>query len=468
MAVCEFCRSTLLKDAESVRDIGRMSDTLEDYSPLRIGVSGAFLQRRFGVVGRIQLRYEDGFWNEWYLLFDDGGGGWLSDASGRYALTFDRGDAAQAPPFGSLAPGLPFVLDGRTFLASDVRTAQCTSGEGELPFRVGPGWQARVADFRCEEAFLTLDYPEHGPARLYVGRSVALADLQCQLLRSDDDIAGSAGRYRGKTTALACPACGSAIQYRSGVAFHVVCPACHAELDCASGQAEVLARHEQLSAVKTTLALGAVATIDGARFEIIGLMRCGVPGDTESWHEYLLFEARRGFLWLVESSGGWERVTVVDDWPVAVSVTVVRWRGGSYLKHEEYESLVQFAAGAFNWRVSIGDRTRIVDYRSSSRKLTAEWSQREIGWSSTAPVPVEQVRLWFGQQRAIRDAGAAAEPGAGVRPHRLAARVSTVILLVLNLPLALLSGFRGVVVIAVALALLWLPVVLAARVSDPG
>ncbi len=40
MAVCDYCKSTLIKDADSVRNIGRMSDVLEDYSPIQINTSG--------------------------------------------------------------------------------------------------------------------------------------------------------------------------------------------------------------------------------------------------------------------------------------------------------------------------------------------------------------------------------------------------------------------------------------------
>src|SRR5689334_20652880 len=87
MAVCEYCHSTLLKDAESVKDIGKMAQVLEDYSPIQINTTGEQHGRRFTVVGRIQLTYDSGFWNEWYVLFDDGNGAWLSDASGQYVFT---------------------------------------------------------------------------------------------------------------------------------------------------------------------------------------------------------------------------------------------------------------------------------------------------------------------------------------------------------------------------------------------
>ena len=73
MAVCGACRSTL-QDAASVRRIGEAAEVLED-SPICLGAAGKYENKRFDVVGRIQMRYDDGFWNEWYLWFEDGSDG---------------------------------------------------------------------------------------------------------------------------------------------------------------------------------------------------------------------------------------------------------------------------------------------------------------------------------------------------------------------------------------------------------
>lgn len=50
IAVCEYCHSTLLREADAVRDVGKMSAVLEDYSPLRVGVSGVYSGRAFTVI----------------------------------------------------------------------------------------------------------------------------------------------------------------------------------------------------------------------------------------------------------------------------------------------------------------------------------------------------------------------------------------------------------------------------------
>ena len=81
--------------------------------------SAGTVKKRFDVIGRIQMRFEDGFWNEWYLWFEDGSDGWLSDASGQYAVTRRRSAKTRKalPAFADIRPGLEINLDGQRFVA---------------------------------------------------------------------------------------------------------------------------------------------------------------------------------------------------------------------------------------------------------------------------------------------------------------------------------------------------------------
>ena len=331
MVVCGYCNSTLIKDADAVRNIGRMSDVLEDYSPIQLNASGVFDGRAFTVVGRIQLRYAAGFWNEWYVLDDRGEGAWLSDASGQF--TFTRAiDRASLPPvalprFESLAAGARLDLgrapDGSTmlFIAGDVRSAECTGGQGELPFTVGKGYTARVADFRRGAEFVTLDYSADGAATptdpvVYRGRSVRLDELKPQLLRDPETIADTAGRVKGRVSNLECPSCGASIAFSPGATTHLLCQTCHASLDVAGPVAEVVAAAKRIEAVRTTLPLGAKALIGSIAYSVIGLMRrAEISDEAGEWTEYLLYAPQKGFVWLIETDDGWERADVLDTWP---------------------------------------------------------------------------------------------------------------------------------------------------------
>lgn len=462
IAVCEYCHSTLLREADAVRDVGKMSAVLEDYSPLRVGVSGVYSGRAFTVIGRIQLRYDAGFWNEWYVGFDDGGAGWLSDASGQYALTLDAGLADDAPPFDQLVPGGHYRHDGVDYIAADLRRARCCGGEGELPFRVATGWEATVADYRQSHRFLTLDYSDGSPPRCYVGKAVTLADLKCQLLREPDEIARSAGHLKGAAEALACPACGASIAWHPGVAEQLHCPACATRVDAGGGTALALEGARREAQLKTSLALGDAARIDGIRWLLIGLLRCRAQGGADEWTEYLLYSERQGFLWLVESADGWDRVKVLDTWPEAVSASAVRLDGAAFTRLRAYGAEVIHAAGAFNWQVKVGDKVSLTDYRGSRGMLTSERSPSELGWSLAQRVPASTVDGWFGKGGKL----AAAAPEIGTRiagqPDRAALRapawVFTGLVLLTNVPIALVGGLFSWVLILIAIGVLWLPV----------
>lgn len=429
LAVCAYCHSTILKDAETVKDLGKMSDVLEDYSPLQIGTSGVHRGQPFTLIGRIQLRYEAGMWNEWHLLYDDGATAWLGDSSGLYTITAERKPDPNAPlpAFAQLRPGQVETLLGESYTVAEVRSAECIAGQGELPFKVGAGWRIQVADLRNKAAFLTLDYSDGVRPAVYTGLAVTLDQLDCQLLRDDDQIKGSAGKFRGKVGSLDCPSCGAAIAYVPGAAAQLVCPACHAQLDASGPEAQVLAIGKRIEAVSTTLELGAQASIKNKPYQVIGLMR-RADDEGGEWNEYLLHNPRAGFLWLVETDDGWSRSTVLADWPSWTSTAsdTVAIGEQRYAKLYDYGAQVLFAAGAFNWRVAVGDTARVHEFKKGQSLLAAEITEHEMTWSRSTPVATDQMAAWFGP--AFRGA---ARPSRSSN-RRGVAKIFIIITLVLN------------------------------------
>lgn len=479
MAVCGFCQSTLVRDADSVRDIGRMADVLEDFSPIQVGTSGTIDGRGFTVVGRLQLRYPAGLWNEWYVLDDHGEGAWLSDGSGQYTFTraVDRSTLAGAalPRFTGLTAGARLNLgrapDGSTlvFVAGDVRTARCTGGQGELPFAVGAGYEARVADFRRGDEFVTLDYSDEtavaapGGAALdrgpivYRGRAVALDDLKPQLLRDPETITDAAGRIKGRVTDLQCPSCGASIAFSPGATTHLLCQTCHASLDVAGPVAEVIAAAKRLDAVKTSLPLGAKATIGGAPFTVIGLMRrAEISAEADEWTEYLLYAPQKGFLWLVETGDGWERSRVLDGWPFWHSTDQAVLDGDTYSKLYDYQAVVRYAAGAFNWRVEVGDVVQVTEFKYGIAKLSAESDDTELNWSRSTPLTAKEMSDWFGAQL-VQAAGPPSLVGRPAGGYRQIAKWLTILLVAVNAIPILFSPGRALIIVILATIGLYFP-----------
>ena len=64
VAICEFCRSTLVRQGAALENIGTMTEVIEDASPLQLGTEGRYKGLHFALIGRIQYRYASGSWNE--------------------------------------------------------------------------------------------------------------------------------------------------------------------------------------------------------------------------------------------------------------------------------------------------------------------------------------------------------------------------------------------------------------------
>ena len=77
LAVCPYCRSALIRKDLDIENLGKVAQLHQDGSVLQVGTQGQFQRVAFSIVGRIQLKYDSGFWNEWFMTFQDGKSGWL-------------------------------------------------------------------------------------------------------------------------------------------------------------------------------------------------------------------------------------------------------------------------------------------------------------------------------------------------------------------------------------------------------
>ncbi|MBI5624008.1 MAG: DUF4178 domain-containing protein [Elusimicrobia bacterium] len=178
LAVCPYCRSLLLRKDLDIENLGKAAALMPDGSPMQLGAEGKYKGSPFAVIGRIQLRYPDGFWNEWHLNFIDGTYGWLGEAQGLYALSFLDKTASGLPAFASLVVGAEVLLGSESFLVRDRREAEYVSGEGELPFRVPFGEKAAFADLSGPGTrFAAIDYSETPPL-LFTGEYVPFDKLE--------------------------------------------------------------------------------------------------------------------------------------------------------------------------------------------------------------------------------------------------------------------------------------------------
>ena len=400
--VCEFCRSTLVRHDSNLENLGRMADLLEDASPIRIGTEGRYKGVHFAVIGRIQLKYEAGIWNEWHVLFDDMRGGWLSDANGEYLISFLTPPGAVLPEFATLMPNDELKLAGQDFVVTDIEEAMCIAGEGELPFAFGAGYQAQLADLRASDesdAFASIDYSETPPL-FFVGESLPFAAFKFANLRGEQDAAKPAGVVK----ALQCPACGGAIAIHDKAVQSVACPSCLAILDAANDSLRILQKAEAATRIEPLIPLGSVGRFAGKDWTIIGFQQRIIRSEDIDyhWQEYLLHHPEQGFRWLVESDGHWNWVSTISKPPrYSVGLPTATYGGETYLRYSAGSAVTRYVIGEFTWKVKVGETWETIDFVAPPKMLSRESSHNETTWSLGEYLPPEEVAAAFKLKAAL-------------------------------------------------------------------
>ena len=383
-AVCEYCQSTLVRHDQTLEDIGKMATLAEDRSPLQLGAEGRYQGVHFALIGRIQIKYSQGLWNEWHLLFDDMRTGWLSEAAGEYVLTFLQPVMEPLPEFASLKIGQRFVLASQPWTVGNIENAECVAGQGELPFKVGAGYPVAAVDLRNGANFATLDYSETPPL-LFVGQAVDFRSLKMGNLRAGMGVPTATVAAQ----VFRCPSCGAPLQARSAAILAVGCATCGAVIDTADPSHKVLTAALGMRDEKYAprIALGSKGTLEGQPVEVIGFLvrQNKVDGIAYDWREYLLAGEHGSYRWLTEYNGHWNIVDILSSPPRSsgiVEVDNVQY-GGQSFRHFATTPVAEViqVAGEFTWRVRRGETCRVVDYVAPPLMLSRESTVNEQTWS---------------------------------------------------------------------------------------
>jgi len=179
--VCEYCKSILVRTDVDLKKVGQVADLPPNSSPIQIGTEGSYQHQGFVAVGRIIYEYDQGTWNEWHIVRNNGSA-WLSDAQDEYAVTF-AAPGRKLPSANEAQVGQRFDWDNETYTVTTVTRAHYRGVEGELPFQYWDKEDVVFVDLMSPgNKFATLDYSDETPV-LYLGESVEFDDLHFKNLR---------------------------------------------------------------------------------------------------------------------------------------------------------------------------------------------------------------------------------------------------------------------------------------------
>ena len=371
---------------------------------MKLGLRGDYKGHKFELTGRAQLRHElGGFWDEWYATFSNGWVGWLAEAQGKFYLTFYQPlpDGRRVPDFGNLQLGqaVQEIPSQTPLMVTEKGTATSVAADGEIPYKLIPNEQSVYADLSGSgNAFATIDYSEN-PAWVFVGQSVTLDEIGLGHAKSATREAA-----RVNSAAMGCPKCGGPLTLAApDKTERVTCPYCNSLLDVNQGNLSFLkALKPSPSPHEFVLPIGAEGTFEEVKQKIIGAVVRSVTFDGIKyyWHEYLLYNPRIGFRWLVHSDNHWNYVQPVNPADVSVNESLGKstatFNGTTFKIFQDAGAVVEYVKGEFYWRVSQGESVRAVDYVSAPLMLSMERGANEINWSLGSYKTNQEIEETFG------------------------------------------------------------------------
>ncbi|MBI3270373.1 MAG: DUF4178 domain-containing protein [Planctomycetes bacterium] len=372
VTVCPHCVSAVARGDQKVEDLGKVADLAETQTPFSIGLRGKY-GLPFELKGRVQFRHSSGaVWDEWFAAFSDGRVGWLSEAQGRYFLTFPRSLGREYPRLEDLRVGKDVRGLGlsKRMVVNEVNQAIFVGGEGEIPFRLEPGREYTFADLSGEDnTFGNLDFTVE-PPRFYLGRKVTLRQLGIRELTPEQAVVERAA----PALQVKCPKCAGTLELRApDKTERVGCPYCGSLLEAKQG---TLAFLQALKGPKTkpVVPLGSIGMFEQLPHTVIGFLvrSCVVEGERYYWQEYLLFHPQLGFRWLVRSDDHWTYVTGVEPGEVREEGRDAVHRGRRFRRYQDSIATVVSIVGEIYWRVTVGEAVEATDYSAPPSMLSRE------------------------------------------------------------------------------------------------
>ena len=422
-----------MRSGDQLARLGKMAELFDDHSPLQLQASGIWARGNqkvaFTLVGRLQYKYAEGTWTEWHAVLVDGSSAYLSEDNGAYVFTTPLAGQPDVPEAASFQVGQSTRINGRAFSVATNQKVMLISAQGELPHLPQLGKEFAVVELRSQGdspsvptardsiigralekaqggakvtppltadaggSVLSIDYSTEPPT-LSMGAAVLLEDLQLHGLKDES-------AKDEKARSFACPNCAAAVQVSLDTSKSITCSSCNSIIDISSGIGGELKHAMQDEPVRPLIKPGTLGQLQGVQWQVVGFQhRMGTdpsdPGEQFGWSEYLLYNQKRGFTFLVDSTEGWSVVKPATGAPVMdAGGKGATYLGQRYQLKENYRAETTYVAGEFYWQVTRGQTSENRDFASGKSMLSMEKTPTEVTWSVGSQIDSDAVAKAF-------------------------------------------------------------------------
>lgn len=176
MVTCSACDTVSAIEKDGVDPLGKTATLTDFMSALTVGTVASVHGRRFQALGRVRFEYEDGYWDEWYLAFDDGTDGWLEEDEGELALVSQIPVEGMPPHPNQVRAGQRVTWGTQSLYVMETGSATLVGMEGQLPRGHFVGLTMDYLDGTMDGQVVMLEFMPN-EVECFVGTKIDFDDL---------------------------------------------------------------------------------------------------------------------------------------------------------------------------------------------------------------------------------------------------------------------------------------------------
>ena len=140
---CPHCSNWVYLSGNGWTSAGLFEHAIDAPSMLRIGRRGTLVlagdaPRKFVVAGRIRVTYSQGYWDEWWLEFEDANHQWLEEDDGTYQLHSNENIKIDGAVVLAAGAGSGLQVGNDNWFVTERIDAEVAGAEGMLPVATSP------------------------------------------------------------------------------------------------------------------------------------------------------------------------------------------------------------------------------------------------------------------------------------------------------------------------------------------
>ncbi len=182
--ICKYCYSSIFLDDDSVKNLGKMAQLIDEPSIFTMGKYFEYRDWKFIPIGRVRYDYGRGWWDEWYVTDSSGETKWISVDEGNIAIE-KKTNENENPIISfddlSIGESLTLTLEKKsyTFSIIEKKRCKCVAAEGELPFEIIPNEEFNYVDLLANGGTAaTIEMFDDGTQDIFLGSWIDSFDIK--------------------------------------------------------------------------------------------------------------------------------------------------------------------------------------------------------------------------------------------------------------------------------------------------